>query len=105
MTSLNCLPVPPCWPPAFGSTRAENGGNDVSDVKKITEAERKAATEELNDCLKRGRGGDASTLPFLKELMQKVPSLADTFGNLAEQAELSFIRATAGDDLVFREAL
>src|SRR5262249_1483680 len=59
---------------------------------------------ELRDFLDRAQSGDASTLPGLRKMLED-PILVNSFGNLAEQAERSFIRAAAGDDLPFREAL
>src|SRR5262245_64262628 len=37
--------------------------------------------------------------------MLERPGTVDLYGNLAEQAEQSFIHAAAGDDLLFRESL
>ena len=55
--------------------------------------------------LKRVRDGDESTLPVVRKLLQD-PHAADQLGgNLAEQAEQSLIRAAAGKDVLFREAL
>jgi hypothetical protein len=61
--------------------------------------------DELDKILKRAQKGDASTLPALREVL-KNPALVDAFGgDLARQAELSFVRAAAGDNLLFQEAL
>src|SRR5262249_40582292 len=61
--------------------------------------------EEVRKLLKRARGGDASTLPVLRRMLQD-PEAVDLFGgDLAFQAEQSLIGAAAGEDLAFKEAL
>jgi hypothetical protein len=62
------------------------------------------APGELRKLLERAQRGDASTLPVLRKMLER-PGKVDLFGNLAEQAEQSFIKAAAGDDLVFKESL
>jgi hypothetical protein len=55
--------------------------------------------------LTRAQRGDASTLPALRQLLQR-PEVVDAMGgDLAGQAEQSLIKAAAGDDLAFQEAL
>jgi hypothetical protein len=61
--------------------------------------------EELRKLIKRAQNGDTSTLPVLRMLLQDPGAVNRFGGNLAEQAEQSLIRAAAGDDLVFHEAL
>jgi hypothetical protein len=61
--------------------------------------------EELCKLHKRAQKGDTSTLPVLRKMLES-PGIVGFFGgNLAEQAEQSLIRAAAGDDLAFKEAL
>jgi hypothetical protein len=61
--------------------------------------------DELQKLWKRARGGDASTLPALRTLLQN-PRVVDLFGgDLARLAEQSFVKAAAGDNLAFEEAL
>jgi len=61
--------------------------------------------DDLRKFLKRARDGDESALPVVWKLLQE-PGAVDRFGgNLAEQAELSLIRAVAGKDVLVREAL
>jgi hypothetical protein len=76
----------------------------VSNANNETDARIPARTDDLRQLLKRAQGGDSSTLPAIRKMMQD-PFTADLFGNLAQQAELSFIRNAAGEDLAFREAL
>lgn len=45
--------------------------------------------------------GDESTLPFIRELFEILPSMGDIFG--AEQAEQLVVRALAGKNIVQRE--
>lgn len=49
--------------------------------------------------------GDAATLPVLRGLMRSPSFVALCGGDLAHEAEQMLIRAAAGDDLAFREAL
>jgi len=60
--------------------------------------------EELRTVLERAHKGDASTLPVLRKMLED-PFVVNVLGDLAAQAEHSFIRAVAGDDLAFREGL
>jgi hypothetical protein len=54
--------------------------------------------------LDRARKGDASALPAVRKMFED-PPLVEAYGNLARQAEQSFIRAAAGENLVFQESL
>lgn len=54
---------------------------------------------------KRAQSGDTSTLPALRKLLERPEFVGAFGGDLAEQAEQSLIRAAAGDDLAFKEAL
>jgi hypothetical protein len=74
----------------------------VSDTKKRPEA---TETDELMKFLERAQSGDASTLPELRKMLQDPAAIRMLGGELAEQAEQSFIRAASGDNLPFREAL
>lgn len=59
----------------------------------------------LRELLDRAQKGDTSTLPTLQKMFQN-PNLVEACGgNLARQAELSFVQAAAGDNLSFKEAL
>lgn len=61
--------------------------------------------EELQKVLKRAQSGDTATLPVLRKLLED-PAAIDHFGgNLAQQAEASFIETAAGENLAFKEAL
>jgi hypothetical protein len=61
--------------------------------------------ETVNELLKRAREGDESTMPALWKAFEDAPILVEIYGNLARQAELSFIRAAAGKNLAFKEGL
>lgn len=59
----------------------------------------------MRKLLQRARGGDTSTLPAVRKLLEDPDAVDRLGGDLALQAELSLIQAAAGDDLVFKEAL
>jgi hypothetical protein len=59
---------------------------------------------ELNALVKRAEKGDPSTLPALRRLLGD-PEAVGLFGDLAKLAENSFVRAAAGDNLLFQESL
>ena len=61
--------------------------------------------EELRNFLRRAQGGDESTLPALRKMLQDPAAVRMFGGDLAHQAEHFFIEAAAGDQLAFREAL
>jgi hypothetical protein len=61
--------------------------------------------DELRKLLKRAQGGDASTLPALRKLLQEPAAVDELGGDLAQQAALSLIAAAAGKNLMFKEAL
>jgi hypothetical protein len=63
-----------------------------------------ADLKQINELLKRAENGDEKTLPTLRELL-KTPGFIDMYGDLATQAELSFVRSAAGKNVAFREAL
>jgi hypothetical protein len=64
------------------------------------------ALDNLQKLAERAEKGDSTAMPALREMMQKVPAVVDLLGgNLAQQAEASFVRAAAGENLAFKEAL
>jgi hypothetical protein len=74
-------------------------------MTQTTELSVPTGADEMRKFIKRAKGGDASTLPALRKLLQD-PARVDLLGgDLARQAELSFILAAAGEDLAFKEAL
>lgn len=77
----------------------------MSDAKNPIEAAELQQLQELDDVWKRARKGDRSTLPALRKMLANPAIVSLLGGNLAEQAEQSYIRAAAGDDLAFKEAL
>ena len=77
----------------------------MSDATKPADVAIPTGVEELRKFLARAQGGDASTLPALRRMLQ-VPSAVELFGGeLARQAERSLVEAAAGKDLAFKEAL
>jgi hypothetical protein len=70
----------------------------------MTPADTIPAGAELRKLLERAQKGDELTLPVVRKMLE-VPGFVDLCGNLARQAELSLIKAAAGDDLAFKEAL
>jgi hypothetical protein len=77
----------------------------VSNVTKLADVAVPTGGEELRKFLKRAQSGDESTLPALRQMLQN-PAIVDAYGgNLAQQAELSFIEAAGGKNLAFKEAL
>jgi hypothetical protein len=76
----------------------------VADAKKQAEAV-PAAEAELKMFLKRARSGDTSTLPALRKMLENPATVDCLGGDLARQAEVSLVKAAAGDDLAFLEAI
>jgi hypothetical protein len=77
----------------------------VSNVTKTADLTVPTGADELRKFLKRAQDGDESTLPALRKLLEN-PAAVEMFGgNLAQQAELSFIEAATGKNLMFKEAL
>jgi hypothetical protein len=61
--------------------------------------------KELNRILERDRNGDEKALPAVRALLMSPEGVDRLGGNLAWQTEQSLIRAAAGENLSFREAL
>jgi hypothetical protein len=81
----------------------------VDDKPELTPAARiekeRKLEADLLAMVKRANKGDKSALASVREML-KGPRGADIFGgDLARQAELSFIENAGGDQLVFKEAL
>src|SRR5262245_49910915 len=49
--------------------------------------------------------GDSGVLPRLRELLREFPVLAESYGNLAAQAEAGWAALAAGPDLYLRECV
>lgn len=64
-----------------------------------------SAVAELRRLIDRARKGDVSTMPEIQRLLREPANVDRLGGDLARRAELSFVNALAGDDLLFREAL
>jgi hypothetical protein len=65
----------------------------------------KYSGEELKALLLRAAEGDDSALPVVRRLLSNPEAVNLLGGNLAELAETAFVRAAAGDNLLFQEAL
>lgn len=63
-----------------------------------------APPKTFQELLERARKGDILTLPILQRMLQE-PDVVEELGNLALQAEISFVSAAAGTNLAFREGL
>jgi hypothetical protein len=63
------------------------------------------AMADLRALLERARKGDESTLPAIRKLLEDPGEVFRHGGDLAYQAESSFVRALAGTDLVFQAAI
>jgi hypothetical protein len=60
----------------------------------------------LSALVARARKGDETAVSPLRDYLKRLPELVHALGgDLAEQAEVSFVKAAAGQDLAFREAL
>ncbi len=77
----------------------------MSDAKKPAELKIPTEAAELRKLLDRAHKGDESTLPVLRMLVVDPAGVKMLGGDLARQAEISFVQAAAGDNLAFREAL
>jgi hypothetical protein len=58
----------------------------------------------MRKIIQRAQKGDASTLPALHKMLED-PFWVNACGNLAQQAERSFVQTAAGKDLAFQEGL
>jgi hypothetical protein len=64
-----------------------------------------ANPEQMGKLLKRAESGDVSTLPVLRKIVQEPEGVRLLGGELAEQAQQSFIHAAAGENLAFQVAM
>lgn len=72
---------------------------------KKAQATRPTDAEALRQLIERAQNGDTKALPALRKKLE-APALVDQLGgDLAQQAALTLIRATAGKNLVCQEAL
>jgi len=60
---------------------------------------------EQREVLERADRGDQSVLPALRQMLADTEIVQAFGGDLAQQAEFSFVNALAGDKLAFKEAL
>ena len=77
----------------------------MSNVNQTEEPNKPPSVEELDEFLRRARKGDASTLPALKKMVGDPDIVGSLGGDLANEAQESFVNAAAGNDLVFKTAL
>src|SRR5262249_18555628 len=93
-------------PPAQARrVEAKTGGRIMTTETKSAEVTIPTGTDEMRKFLKRAHSGDESTLPVLRKMLENPTTMEVLGGNLAQQAELSFIGAAAGKNLAFKEAL
>jgi len=67
--------------------------------------DKKAEFDDIEKIIQRARKGDKKALPAISEWMEKTPTIVERMGNMAVQAELSWLDATVGDDLYAKEAV
>jgi hypothetical protein len=97
--------VPRCGLPVSTSTNAANGENNVTQTHQPEKQALPMEPREIHALLERSQKGDKTALPALRELLQS-PRYVDMLGgDLAYQAQRSFVEAAAGDNLVLQEAL
>jgi len=87
------------------ATKTLETASKASEADELLNRARKGDTAPLVEFLGRARKGDTSTLPALQKILQNRNAVEALGGDLAQEAEHSFVNAAAGDDLVFREAL
>jgi hypothetical protein len=63
------------------------------------------AADEVRALLTRAQQGDEAALPVLRQLLQDPAKVDQLGGDLARQAEVSMVKAAAGTNLMFQEAL
>lgn len=61
--------------------------------------------EDKCKVLNRATRGDEAALPAFRELLDLVPELVNSFGNLARRAERELIDVMAGNDLAMKESV
>jgi hypothetical protein len=77
----------------------------VSKVTKPAAVAVPTSSEDLREFLDRAEAGDESTVPALRKILENPAAVDALGGDLARQAEHSLIRAAAGTNLPFREAV
>ena len=77
----------------------------MSNVTKPADLAVPPGADELRKFLKRARSGDEATLPALRKMLEDPATVEMLGGDLARQAELSFIGAIGGENLSWKEAL
>jgi len=61
--------------------------------------------EHLRDLVQRAQEGDHTVLPELRKALDGDPSLWQTYGDLAAQAQASWLHLLAGNDLMLQESV
>jgi hypothetical protein len=72
---------------------------------RVTPATRKELLGELRDIVEAAHDGDERALSRVREVLKELPSLADIFADLANEAEQAFIKRVSGADPLIKEAL
>src|SRR4051794_36738638 len=70
-----------------------------------TEQSSASAAADLSELAERARQGDASVLPALRQALEADPSLWETYGDLAVQAQAAWLDLLAGKNLLLSEAV
>ena len=77
----------------------------MANANQTGEAKKAPSVEELDEFLRRAREGDVATLPALKKMVED-PNIVDSLGgDLANEAQESFVSAAAGNNLAFKTSL
>jgi hypothetical protein len=77
----------------------------MSDVMKPADVTTPTDPKAIRDIIERAQKGDEKVLPALRKLLHSPDLVERLGGNLAVQVEHSLIRAAAGKNLAFREAV
>ncbi len=75
------------------------------EAKGIAEAPAPELITEMHGVARRANQGDASALPRLRELLAQYPAIWKQYGDIAAQAERSWVVLASGKDLQLRECL
>jgi hypothetical protein len=77
----------------------------VTDDKRSQPPEEHPDAAELRSLVERGRRGDATVLPQLREFLDEHPEVWQKAGDLAHHVQSSWLELLVGDDVLGREAI
>lgn len=72
---------------------------------RVTSARRQALLDELRGIVEAAHDGDETALSRVRGILKEIPSLANIFADLANEAEQALIKRVSGDDPLIKEAL